>query len=266
MDYKKFNDYEGFVEKFKPKKTTDDCYTPPEVYEVIKDWVCNRYGINPETIVRPFYPGGDFENFNYPEGCLVLDNPPFSMLTKIQRFYLEKGINFFLFAPARTLFSGHMPGICHICTNVSITYENGARVPTGFVTNMEKGIAAGSFPGLHEVVKKANEPVKGKAKLSAYDYPAEVCTAAMVGKYAERGIEFTVPESECVFVRQLDAQVPLGKAVFGGCYLISERLAAERLAAERLAAERLAAERLAAKKRIPLQLSEREKEIIKGLK
>ena len=22
-----FNDYEGFVEKFKPKKTTDDCYT-----------------------------------------------------------------------------------------------------------------------------------------------------------------------------------------------------------------------------------------------
>lgn len=26
-----FTDYEGFVEKFKPKKTTDDCYTPPAV-------------------------------------------------------------------------------------------------------------------------------------------------------------------------------------------------------------------------------------------
>ena len=26
----KFEDYEGFVDKFKPKKTTDDCYTPPE--------------------------------------------------------------------------------------------------------------------------------------------------------------------------------------------------------------------------------------------
>ena len=23
--------YEEFVEKFKPKKTTDDCYTPPEI-------------------------------------------------------------------------------------------------------------------------------------------------------------------------------------------------------------------------------------------
>lgn len=28
----KMDDYEAFVEKFKPKKTTDDCYTPPHVY------------------------------------------------------------------------------------------------------------------------------------------------------------------------------------------------------------------------------------------
>ncbi len=27
----KHEDYDAFVEKFKPKKTTDDCYTPPEV-------------------------------------------------------------------------------------------------------------------------------------------------------------------------------------------------------------------------------------------
>ena len=40
--------YEEYVEKFKPKKTTDDCYTPPEVYEVIKDWVCRRYGTDPD--------------------------------------------------------------------------------------------------------------------------------------------------------------------------------------------------------------------------
>ena len=35
--------YDEFVEKFKPKKTTDDCYTPPEIYEVIKGWVCEKY-------------------------------------------------------------------------------------------------------------------------------------------------------------------------------------------------------------------------------
>ena len=55
--------YEEFVEKFKPKKTTDDCYTPPGVYAVIKDWACKEYGIDPAKIVRPFYPGGDYENF-----------------------------------------------------------------------------------------------------------------------------------------------------------------------------------------------------------
>ena len=37
------NDYEGFVEKFKPKKTTDDCYTPPHIYEAVLQWVREQY-------------------------------------------------------------------------------------------------------------------------------------------------------------------------------------------------------------------------------
>ena len=72
--------YEEFVEKFKPKKTTDDCYTPSEIYEVIKDWVCKRYNIDPENVIRPFWPGGDYEKDEYPPGCVVVDNPPFSIL------------------------------------------------------------------------------------------------------------------------------------------------------------------------------------------
>lgn len=35
-------EYKQFVEKFKPKKTTDDCYTPPEVYEAVKQWVLSE--------------------------------------------------------------------------------------------------------------------------------------------------------------------------------------------------------------------------------
>lgn len=50
--------YEEFLEKFKPKKTTDDCYTPPLVYDAVKDWACAEYDIDPEKIVRPFWPGG----------------------------------------------------------------------------------------------------------------------------------------------------------------------------------------------------------------
>lgn len=29
MNIEENKEYETFVEKFKPKKTTDDCYTPP---------------------------------------------------------------------------------------------------------------------------------------------------------------------------------------------------------------------------------------------
>ena len=46
--------YDEFVEKFKPKKTTDDCYTPPGIYAVVRDWACREYGIDPAKIVRPF--------------------------------------------------------------------------------------------------------------------------------------------------------------------------------------------------------------------
>ena len=81
----KFNDYDGFVEKFKPKKTTDDCYTPPEVYDVVLKHVREEYNIDDDVpIVRPFYPGGDYENYDYPEGCVVVDNPPFSIFATLQ--------------------------------------------------------------------------------------------------------------------------------------------------------------------------------------
>ena len=65
----KFEDYDAFVEKFKPKKTTDDCYTPPEIYDVVADYVTERFGVRRADMVRPFYPGGDFEAFDYPDGA-----------------------------------------------------------------------------------------------------------------------------------------------------------------------------------------------------
>lgn len=38
-------EYEAFVDKFKPKLTTDDCYTPPEVYEVVKNGRVQNMGL-----------------------------------------------------------------------------------------------------------------------------------------------------------------------------------------------------------------------------
>ena len=83
----KAKSYEEFVEKFKPKKTTDDCYTPEIVYEAIKNWAVNHYKWQGREIVRPFYPGGDYEQYEYPQNCVVIDNPPFSIISKIVKFY-----------------------------------------------------------------------------------------------------------------------------------------------------------------------------------
>lgn len=52
------DEYKKFVDKFKTKKTTDDCYTPANIYEAVLSWVVEEYGIDPNKVVRPFWPGG----------------------------------------------------------------------------------------------------------------------------------------------------------------------------------------------------------------
>ena len=49
-------DYKAFVEKFKPKKTTDDCYTPANIYDAVLEWAAKKYGFDKSAAVRPFWP------------------------------------------------------------------------------------------------------------------------------------------------------------------------------------------------------------------
>jgi ParB-like chromosome segregation protein Spo0J len=51
-------EYNEFLDKFEPKKTTDDCYTPEQVYDAVAEWVAEEYGLQRKDYVRPFYPGG----------------------------------------------------------------------------------------------------------------------------------------------------------------------------------------------------------------
>lgn len=234
--------YEDFVEKFKPKKTTDDCYTPPLVYDAVRDWACEKYGIDPASIVRPFYPGGDYIRFAYPAGCVVLDNPPFSILTKICEFYLDKEIPFFLFAPSLTVLSGRsvVMRMNHVICDADIVYENGAVVHTAFVTSFGGDTVLQSAPDLYERIKAAVDRIRLETvrTLPRYAYPDSVVTAAMVQKYAHYGVEFEVRRQDCVFVRALDAQAAQGKNIFGGGLLLSSSKAAEKAAAEKAAAVR----------------------------
>ena len=263
------DDYEGFVEKFRPKLTTDDCYTPPEVYDVVAGWVAAEYGLERASFVRPFWPGGDYEGFEYPDGCAVVDNPPFSILSKIVRFYLDRGIRFFLFCPMLTAFSAKSTfrETCHVVCSSDITYENGAKVHTSFVTDLEPGVAARTAPALSRAVNEASAAAerargaKGAAPPS-YSYPPELLTSARLAFVGSHGEDLRVMHSECEHVFALDSQRAAGKSVFGGGLLLSPAATARRAAAERAAAERAAAERAAATK---WPLSERERALCASL-
>ena len=111
----KIQNYDECVEKFKPKKTTDDCYTPPLVYDAaVLSWAKQHLDIVGCPVVRPFYPGCNYENHLYPEGCVVIDNPPLSIFAKIVNFYVSRDIGFLLFAPA-------MSSIRSNCTYIGAT-------------------------------------------------------------------------------------------------------------------------------------------------
>lgn len=253
-----FDDYEGFVEKFKVKKTTDDCYTPPAVYNEVLAWVRENCDLEGARIVRPFYPGGDYELEDYQPGDVVVDNPPFSIITKIVQWYQKRGIRFFLFGPHLTIFQAGR--YCtSIVANAGITYENGATVKTSFVSNMfgDWGIiGAGDL-------NKRLAALEQNVELPVYEYPGNVVSAARLGKTVDRGITVRIPRNAMAWHRELDAQRKHGKGVFGGGYLVSERMA-EMLQEAEEEAKKVDAEAKKART-VTFPLSEREKEIIAGL-
>ena len=237
-----FLDYEGFLDKFAPKKTTDDCYTPANVYEAVRAWAVREYGLEGREIVRPFWPGGDYQSYEYPAGCVVIDNPPFSILGKIVRWYAAARVDYFLFSPYLTnlgVGAGEC-GVNHVIAPCSVVYENGAEVDTTFVTNLGDDFIR-SAPDLMDAIETAdNENRKnGKRTLPKYVFPYSVVTSAAVGYLCKHHTPLTIRRKDCAFVRKLDAMGSTG--IFGGGYILSERAAAERAAAERAAAERAAA-------------------------
>ena len=248
--------YEKFVEKFKPKKTTDDCYTPPAVYEAVKSWAINEYGLQGRKIERPFYPGGDYENYIYDKNGVVIDNPPFSILKKIVNFYNSQNIKYFLFAPGLTLFGYCINNekTCAIIISSEIIYENGAKVQTGFITNLDKSRVR-TAPELNQAIKYANNQfIKSpKKKIIKKEYPENITSSALLNKIAK--VPFELKNEDLKFTRKAG-----GVALYGCGAYISSRKAAELKAAELKAAGLKAA----GLKEI-ITLSEQEQKIINEL-
>lgn len=250
-----FEDYEGFIQKFKTKKTTDDCYTPPAIYEAVLSFVREDIGIPSHLeVARPFYPGGDYESYDY-TGKVVIDNPPFSILAKIVKFYQERKIPFFLFAPRLTCLSGvsarmeNYTAVFLAESNSTLTYENGAKVSTAFVTNMLGDLKVWVSESLAQKIKAANTS-KWKY-LPKYSYPDEVFKAADSGLCAELKID----RADTLPVNALDCQRPHKKELFGKGLLLTSK------AAEAVKAAKAAKQREVTR----WTLSEREKSMIAAL-
>ena len=246
-------EYQEFLKKFEAKKTTDDCYTPDNIYDAVRDWAAEKYEIGNAAIVRPFYPGGDYKGEKYPSGCVVIDNPPFSIISEICEWYTSKKINFFLFAPTLTLLGIMRGSANYVACGCGVVYENGASVNTSFVTNLggNKIVAAAD---LREILDDENKKNLKKLhrELPKYSYPDEVLTATMLCYMAAHGVSLEISERNAHFIRALDAQKVSGKGLFGSGFLLSEKAAAEKAAAEKVNTN-------------IWELSEREWKIVRGL-
>lgn len=213
----KFNDYESFLMKFDKKdlpKTTDDCYTPADVYEAVVRYVLGIHPLGGKDILRPFYPGGDYRNAEYPEGGVVIDNPPFSILSQIVRFYVSEGVPFFLFAPGMTALA-----YSRLCTAVivdnSVRFANGARVRVNFLTNLLGDEAARTAPSLKEAINACPSQATPPS-LTLNNLPHEVMTVSTLQQLSSRGVEVGIRRGECEFVKVLGKR---RKNLFGGALI-----------------------------------------------
>lgn len=243
-----FHDYESFIAKFSENpKTTDDCFTPPDVYDVVVKYVGTIYDLSDKVILRPFFPGGDYEHSDYPDNGVVIDNPPFSIFTKCCAFYTMHKIPFFLFGPGLTIAS-----CCKYCTAVivadQITFENGAKVKCNFASNLYGDAMILTAPLLNDLIT-ACPSQNQKVNLPKFRYPDEVLDVSAMQTICRGGIDFVVSRSECVIIRDLDRH-PKSGGLFGDHFLLSAEKGAEKEAARQA---------------IPIELSPREIRIIEKL-
>ncbi len=214
--------YEEFVQKFEVKRTTDDCYTPPAIYEALLAYIDRRVmPLAGVRVLRPFYPGGDYEREDYGPGDVVIDNPPFSILSKILRHYQARGVRYWLFAPHLTCANDAASrGTVVVCC-ADIKYHNNAGIATSFVTNMWPGnpaaVVAGDLAAELTAAQAVARPDKRKARMA---WPDVMTSPALLGKLCDRGIVMEIPRSESAYVGKCG-----GRRIFGCGWLVSHRVA-----------------------------------------
>lgn len=208
--------------------TLDECYTSPEVYDTVLKYAVERYNLQGKHIVRPFIPGGDYQRYVYDKNDVVIDNPPFSMTTKITKWYINHNIPFFLFINGQygvSLSRGLRGKATVIATNANASFyhnPNNKLIKLGFVTNLEpKNII---IRGDAALTNKLNGLVKKKA-LNKYKYPENMIRNSDVLTAINRGVELKLTTNNCIFEDRMDYHKEHKlSGVFGGCYLVDDNV------------------------------------------
>ena len=94
----------------------------------------------------------------------MIDNPPFSIGAQIVDFYLEKGIDFFLFCQTQKgidLLNAREDKISFIASGAKVKYDNQDNgIATSFITNLEKEQLLIVACDLSEEIKCANTNIQ----------------------------------------------------------------------------------------------------------
>lgn len=170
----------------------DELYTPPELYKLVKNRALELFPEYTDSdVVRPFYPGGDFENFNYPDHCIVIDNPPFSIVSYIQNIYNYRNIKYVLFNDARFLRKSQTVG-CVLLHSAGIKYINCTKkcVCLGLVTNLFDGLYLDGI--LYNNIRKLDCCVDNRGVGPMKEDHTFVYNTTLLEKYVIPGVSYMI--------------------------------------------------------------------------
>lgn len=226
-----FNDYESFIKRFTENpKTTDECWTPNDVYEAVLTYVRSIHDMTDKVVLRPFFPNGDYENADYPSNGVVIDNPPFSIFLKVIKFYTDRDIPFFLFGPGLTIGNA-----CKYCTAVIIgeqmVFTNGAKIRVNFATNLLGDTLIATSAKLTKLLSECPSQQGSSRSLPKHIYPQNLLSISDFQTIAGGDDDFCLRRDEVYLTTKV-----AGRVLFG-CHFITSTAQAKKAAQAKEAAQ-----------------------------
>ena len=182
----------GLSKNSSPKKTTDDCYTPPLVYEAVSEWVSSQYGLDKNKFFSPVLSRAETTKTKITPTRLLSIILRFRFCQKIVKWYISQNVRFSClllpYQPPSHGFPTYAPR--SLLAQIS-PYENGAVISTSFCTNLEPHeIRMKTAPSLYAAGQKKPTTRTASNQLKHYPkycYPPQLITSAQIYPFNKYG-------------------------------------------------------------------------------